>query len=335
MPASAHDSSRAVSACRARRAMRSRSRRRSAARRQPSRRRGAFRAAVEVGVVRIDEAEGIHFEHPLLAAAIYESASPSGGRAAHRRLIDGSDDPETRAGIWPSPPRGPDESVAASSTRPRHTPPRAAPRPPPQSWRDSRCRRLPLKHTRHGRPDDRTRPPSPGRRRIGGVALGPGRLRRTLGGRRPSGGAPARPGLQPLVRGRARIGLPPRARGAPARARSRAGGAHASQPPRGSGTTATWTGRSHTPMPQSRCSMPTNTRGRTPGRSFSVRTSASSTARATTRRRTVVARSFNDARSTGTTRARCWACGRSCMTASSRRAGSMSTGSSARARRET
>ena len=48
----------------------------------------AFEAAEEAGVVRVDAAGRIHFEHPLLAAAIYESASPSRRRDAHRRLIE-------------------------------------------------------------------------------------------------------------------------------------------------------------------------------------------------------------------------------------------------------
>ena len=74
---------------------------------------GAFRAAVEVGVVRIDDADRIHFEHPLLAAAIYESASPSRRRAAHRRLVDSSSDPETRARHLALAAAEPDESVAA------------------------------------------------------------------------------------------------------------------------------------------------------------------------------------------------------------------------------
>ena len=37
----------------------------------------AFEPAEQAGVVRIDAAGRIHFEHPLLAAALYESVSPS------------------------------------------------------------------------------------------------------------------------------------------------------------------------------------------------------------------------------------------------------------------
>ena len=72
----------------------------------------AFEAAEEAGVVRIDAAGGIHFEHPLLAAAIYESASPNDRRDVHRRLIEGADDPETRARHLALAAEGPDEAVA-------------------------------------------------------------------------------------------------------------------------------------------------------------------------------------------------------------------------------
>ncbi|MGZ4335448.1 MAG: AAA family ATPase, partial [Gaiellaceae bacterium] len=54
-----------------------------------------FDPAEAAGVVRIEADGRIHFEHPLLAAAIYESASPSRRRHAHRQLVERSDDPET------------------------------------------------------------------------------------------------------------------------------------------------------------------------------------------------------------------------------------------------
>ncbi len=72
----------------------------------------AFAPAEAAGVVRIDAAGRIHFEHPLLAAAIYESASQSDRRDAHRRLFDQTDDLETRARHLALAADGRDEVVA-------------------------------------------------------------------------------------------------------------------------------------------------------------------------------------------------------------------------------
>jgi DNA-binding CsgD family transcriptional regulator len=71
-----------------------------------------FDAAEQAGVVRIDAAGRVHFEHPLLAAAIYESASPSRRRNAHRQLVERSDNLETRARHLALAADGPDEAVA-------------------------------------------------------------------------------------------------------------------------------------------------------------------------------------------------------------------------------
>ena len=73
----------------------------------------AFEPAEQAGIVRIDAAGRIHFEHPLLAAAIYESVSASGRRDAHRQLVEQADDPERRARHLALATAGPDEAVAA------------------------------------------------------------------------------------------------------------------------------------------------------------------------------------------------------------------------------
>jgi DNA-binding CsgD family transcriptional regulator len=73
----------------------------------------AFEPAEDVGVVRVDAAGRIHFEHPLLAAALYESVSPAQRRDVHRRLVDLAGDPETRARHLALSIDGPDEAVAA------------------------------------------------------------------------------------------------------------------------------------------------------------------------------------------------------------------------------
>jgi DNA-binding NarL/FixJ family response regulator len=73
----------------------------------------ALQAAEEVGVVRIDLGGRIQFEHPLVAAAIYESAPPSRRREAHRRVVERAADAETRARHLALAAEGPDEAVAA------------------------------------------------------------------------------------------------------------------------------------------------------------------------------------------------------------------------------
>ena len=73
----------------------------------------AFEPAEAAGLVEIDPAGRIRFEHPLLAAAIYESVSPGKRRAAHRQLAEHSAEPETRARHLALAADGPDEAVAA------------------------------------------------------------------------------------------------------------------------------------------------------------------------------------------------------------------------------
>ncbi len=73
----------------------------------------AFEPAEQAGVVRVVADGRIHFEHPLLAAALYESVSPRRRRDVHRQLVDLAGDPETRARHLALATEGPDESVAA------------------------------------------------------------------------------------------------------------------------------------------------------------------------------------------------------------------------------
>jgi DNA-binding CsgD family transcriptional regulator len=69
--------------------------------------------AEEAGVVRVDGDGGVHFEHPLVAAAIYESAPIGRRRKAHRRLVDLAREPEVRARHLALATEDPDASVAA------------------------------------------------------------------------------------------------------------------------------------------------------------------------------------------------------------------------------
>jgi DNA-binding CsgD family transcriptional regulator len=73
----------------------------------------AFEPAEQAGVVRLDASGRIQFEHPLLAAALYESVSAARRRDVHRQLVDLSGDPETRARHLALAADGPDEAVAA------------------------------------------------------------------------------------------------------------------------------------------------------------------------------------------------------------------------------
>jgi DNA-binding CsgD family transcriptional regulator len=68
--------------------------------------------AEEDGVVRIHVDGRIHFDHPLLAAAVYSSAPVSRRRSAHLRLVDLADDVETRARHLALAADAPDEAVA-------------------------------------------------------------------------------------------------------------------------------------------------------------------------------------------------------------------------------
>ena len=74
----------------------------------------AFEPAEAAGLIEIDPAGRIRFEHPLLAAAIYESVSAETRRSAHQQLAGHSADPETRARHLALAAAGPDEAVAAA-----------------------------------------------------------------------------------------------------------------------------------------------------------------------------------------------------------------------------
>ena len=69
-------------------------------------------AAEDEGLVRVQDDGRIRFEHPLAAAAVYESASASRRRQAHRLLAGRVLDQEERARHLALAAVGPDESVA-------------------------------------------------------------------------------------------------------------------------------------------------------------------------------------------------------------------------------
>ncbi len=74
---------------------------------------GRLAPAEEAGLVRIDAGGRLRFEHPLVAAAIYESAPASRRRRAHRELAGLIGDKEERARHLALAAEGPDEAVAA------------------------------------------------------------------------------------------------------------------------------------------------------------------------------------------------------------------------------
>jgi DNA-binding CsgD family transcriptional regulator len=69
--------------------------------------------AEEAGVVRVDGDGHVHFEHPLVAAAIYESAPVGRRQEAHRQLMELAREPEVRARHLALATENPDASVAA------------------------------------------------------------------------------------------------------------------------------------------------------------------------------------------------------------------------------
>ena len=69
--------------------------------------------AEEAGVVRIEGDGRVHFEHPLVAAAIYESAPVGRRQETHRRLVELVREPEVRARHLALATEDPDPSVAA------------------------------------------------------------------------------------------------------------------------------------------------------------------------------------------------------------------------------
>ena len=74
----------------------------------------ALGAAEEAGIVHVGEGGRIRFDHPLLAAAVYESASWSQRRSVHRRLAASVDDAEERALHLANAANGPDDEVASA-----------------------------------------------------------------------------------------------------------------------------------------------------------------------------------------------------------------------------
>ena len=68
--------------------------------------------AEEAGIVDVEEGGRIRFAHPLLAAAVYESAPATRRLAAHRRLAHLVTDPEEQAIHLASGASGPDEEIA-------------------------------------------------------------------------------------------------------------------------------------------------------------------------------------------------------------------------------
>lgn len=70
-------------------------------------------SAEKAGVVRVDGDGRVQFEHPLVAAAIYESAPIGRRREAHRRLVELAREPEVRARHLALAMEDPDAAVAA------------------------------------------------------------------------------------------------------------------------------------------------------------------------------------------------------------------------------
>lgn len=90
---------------------------------------GGLAPALEARVVELDR-ERIRFTHPLLAAGVYQAASPHRRLEVHRRLADLLDDPEARAWQLAATVSEPDEAVASvieEAARRART--RGAPRP--------------------------------------------------------------------------------------------------------------------------------------------------------------------------------------------------------------
>ena len=72
----------------------------------------ALARAEHAGIVRIESGGRIRFEHPLLAAAVYESAAEAERRAAHREVAGSIDDPEQQARHLALSASAPDAEVA-------------------------------------------------------------------------------------------------------------------------------------------------------------------------------------------------------------------------------
>lgn len=73
----------------------------------------ALAPAEEAGIVNVEPGGRIRFDHPLLAAAVYESAPLARRLAAHRRLAERVKDTEEQALHLASSATAPDEEIAA------------------------------------------------------------------------------------------------------------------------------------------------------------------------------------------------------------------------------
>lgn len=72
----------------------------------------ALGRAEEAGLIELERDGRIRFSHPLIAAAVYESAAPTRRRAVHRALAERTDDVEERARHLALGATGPDIEVA-------------------------------------------------------------------------------------------------------------------------------------------------------------------------------------------------------------------------------
>jgi hypothetical protein len=73
---------------------------------------GEVAHAEAADLVRVDERQGVHFLHPLLAASVYASASVGERRAVHAAIAERVSNAEERARHLALAADGPDDGVA-------------------------------------------------------------------------------------------------------------------------------------------------------------------------------------------------------------------------------